>query len=138
MHKGLSKLSKQHYQVALALLSRRGRWLVARRSPDVHLGGLWEFPGGKCEPGESPTTAAVRELLEECGVEAEAIRALRPLECEYDDRTVTLHPVLCEWRSGEARPIDNEEIRWVTLSELRRLDVPAVNREILREIEFIA
>jgi len=131
-------LSPPSFDVALALVYRRSRWLVAKRSDDCHLGGLWEFPGGKCEPGETPIQAALRELREECGIEAEARKVMPAFECEYEDRRVSITPVVCEWKSGEARPIASDECRWATLAELRRLDMPAVNAEILRELALVA
>ncbi|TWT40988.1 CTP pyrophosphohydrolase [Phycisphaerae bacterium RAS1] len=117
--------------VALAIIRRDGLWLVARRPRDVHLGGLWEFPGGKCETGETPAEAAVREALEECGVVVAADRTLASIRCDYGDRVIDLAPVACRWVSGEARPLASEECGWVTTEELRRLAMPEVNAAIL-------
>ena len=128
-------MSKPTFEVALALVYRGTRWLVARRRPDAHLGGLWEFSGGKCEPGERSTQAAVRELHEERGVHAVAERALDPILHEYPERCVNITPVICRWLSGEAQPRGNETCRWVTLAELRRLEMPPVNAEIIRQLE---
>jgi mutator protein MutT len=128
-------MSKPRYEVALALLHRDARWLIARRHHSAHLGGLWEFPGGECEPGEHTTTAAIRELREECGVQAVAERALQPVFHEYPDRCVNLTPVICRWLSGEAQPLGSEDCRWVALGELRRLEMPPVNAEIIRRLE---
>lgn len=124
--------------VALALIVHQGRWLVARRRPDAHLGGLWEFPGGKCQPGEPPQNAAVREAREECGIEVEALRVMPTFSHDYGDRIVHLTPVVCQWLSGEPMALDSEECRWATLSEIRRLEMPAVNHDILRELELHA
>lgn len=126
-----SRVSKPHFDIALALVARNGRWLVARRHANVHLGGMWEFPGGKMEPGESPADAAMRELLEECDVRADYECLLDPVFCEYDIRTVMLHPVICRWRSGEAKPLGSAECRWVTLDELSTLAMPPVNATIV-------
>ena len=131
-------MSKPRFEVALALVQHGSRWLVAQRQPDAHLGGRWEFPGGKREPGESAEQTALRELREECGIEAVAHRTLAPLECEYEDRIVTLTGVVCAWSGGEAKPLESEECRWVTLPQLRELDMPAVNAALIREITFVA
>lgn len=128
-------VSKPVHAVALALVHRSGRWLVARRHEDTHLGGQWEFPGGKVGRGEDVRAAALRELHEECGVDADIETELAPLRCEYDDRVVDLHPFVCRWTAGEARAIASQECRWMTLGEIRRLDMPAINTEIIREIE---
>ncbi len=131
-------MSKPVHDVALAALERNGRWLVAKRRPDSHLGGLWELPGGKMLPGEDAKSAAVRELEEECGVRAVALRAFEPVECEYDDRVVRLHLVLCRWVCGEPEPIENDGCAWVTLAEMRRLAMPEVNALLIRELELWA
>lgn len=124
-------MDKPFFEVALAVVVREARWLVARRRADVHLPGVWEFPGGKCEAGESPDRAALRELREECAVEAVVERVLEPRECDYGDRTVRLTPVLCRWTGGEGEALHSDECRWVTGEELRCLAMPAVNAGIV-------
>lgn len=119
--------------VAIALLCRNGCWLVARRRKNAHLGGQWEFPGGKIEVGETPEETATRELLEECDVQARPLRRLDVVRFNYVDRCVELTPILCEWVAGEAHPVGSDECRWVTDDELRLLDMPAANAEIIAE-----
>ena len=128
-------MSKPVIDVAVALVHRDARWLVARRHPDTHLGGLWEFPGGKCQPDERPAAAAIRELHEECGIHAMVERTLEPILHEYPDRYVNITPVLCCWQAGEAQSLGNEAIRWVSLGELRRLEMPPVNADIVRQLK---
>jgi mutator protein MutT len=128
-------VSKPLIHVAVALVCRDGRWLVARRRHDAHLPGLWEFPGGKRRESEAPAETATRELREECGVDAVAEHSFEALCCEYADRSVSIAPVVCRWRSGEARPLGNAECRWVSLAELHRLEMPPINAEIVRQIE---
>lgn len=125
-------MAKTSLNVALALVHRDGAWLVARRQHDAHLGGLWEFPGGKCLPNEAPAAAAVRELYEECGVCATPRSVLRPVRWEYADRVVHLTPVLCCWRAGEPQALASQACRWVSDRELDALEMPAVNVEIIR------
>lgn len=95
---------------------------------------MWEFPGGKCEPQESATQAALRELHEECGIEATAERELSELPCDYGDRIVILVPVMCQWRKGVPTPLASQECRWVTIEEMRALDMPTVNADILKAV----
>ena len=132
---GLSSVSKPVLRVAVALVHRGGSWLVARRHDDAHLGGLWEFPGGKRLTDESAESAALRELIEECGVDAQAERVLDSVIHEDEQRHVTITPVICQWQAGAARPIASLECRWVTLAEMRRLEMPPANGEIIRQLK---
>lgn len=124
-------MSRRVLDVALALVQREGRLLVARRHAAAHLGGLWEFPGGKQEPGESAQEAAVRELMEECAVQATPLAVLATLACDYGDRLVHLTPVVCRWQAGDGEALGNAECRWVTLAEIVQLDMPEINATIL-------
>ncbi len=126
-------MSKPVHRVALALVHDGPLWLVARRLPHAHLGGLWEFPGGKCGPGETAAEAALRELREECGIEAEPQHELAERSCEYEDRIVHLLPVICRWARGTPRPLGSAECRWVTADELATLAMPAVNADLVRQ-----
>lgn len=127
-------MSKLLLEVAIAIVRRNARYLVARRHDHAHLGGLWEFPGGKIDPNESPEAAAVRELREECGVTAAPFARLDPVRFEYADRIVTLTPICCEWQAGDAKPLASQECAWMSLDELSSLDMPAANEAILGEL----
>jgi mutator protein MutT len=122
-------------EVAIAALVRDGRWLVALRHRDSHLGGLWEFPGGKRAAGESAAEAALRELREECDVEGRVVAELDAIVHEYPDRRVRMTPVLCVWVCGEATPRASQECRWVSHDELLRLPMPAANAALLRRLK---
>jgi 8-oxo-dGTP diphosphatase len=125
-------MSERMVEVAVALVHRHGFWLVARRPQSAHLGGLWEFPGGKIQPGEAPVEAALRELHEECGVHAAAERTLPTFRHDYDECTVQLTPIVCRWVAGEPAALASQECRWVDLAELRELAMPAMNAEVIR------
>ncbi|MDX2200447.1 MAG: (deoxy)nucleoside triphosphate pyrophosphohydrolase [Phycisphaerae bacterium] len=127
----MSASSRKTLLVAIAIVRRDARWLVARRHDHAHLGGLWEFPGGKIEPNETPEQAAVRELLEECGLHAAPRSRLPAVEFDYPERHVTVIPVRCEATAGRASAIGSAEVRWVSDDELRSLDMPAANSPIL-------
>jgi len=129
--------SEATLQVGLALIrDDRGRWLVSRRAADVHLGGLWEFPGGKPEAGETPEAAAVREALEEVGLTVKPIRQLNPVNHQYDSRRVLLFPVVCEWISGRLELVSSavSETRWVETRDLIALPMPKANRQIIVQL----
>jgi mutator protein MutT len=120
--------------VAIALVWRGERVLVTRRLAGAHLGGLWEFPGGKLRGEETPDAAAEREVLEETGVRAQARSRRAPIEWRYPERTVRLHPVDCEWIQGDGEPRGVAELRWATVAELAELEFPAANALLIAEL----
>lgn len=121
-------------EVAAGLvLDEAGRLLACRRPEGKHLGGKWEFPGGKVEIGESPAAALVRELEEELGVTVEIGRALTPVVWDYGRGPIRLHPFVCRIVAGEVHPHEHEEIRWCESEELPALDWAAADVPILAE-----
>src|SRR5580704_5704600 len=108
--------------------------LIARRMPDAHLPDVWEFPGGKCEPGESTRDAAVREALEEVGVAVTPIEEWPAITHVYTDRIVTLHPWLCRAASANAQALGSQEVRWVNRDALEDYEFPPANRPLLDRI----
>jgi 8-oxo-dGTP diphosphatase len=117
--------------VTAAVVRRGGAYLVTRRLKGTHLEGLWEFPGGKCEPGESSVECLVRELREELGCGASIGPELLSTSHDYGDRTIQLHFFRCELE-GEPQPLLGQEIRWVPRAELRALDFPPADDELIR------
>ncbi|QDZ09097.1 (deoxy)nucleoside triphosphate pyrophosphohydrolase [Sphingomonas panacisoli] len=111
--------------VAAALIDAEGRVLMARRPAGKQHAGLWEFPGGKVEPGEAPKAALVRELREELGVEIDP-DALDPVAFSESlgERHLVLLLYRCRSWRGEPRALDAAEIRWVAAGDLTALDMP--------------
>jgi 8-oxo-dGTP diphosphatase len=119
--------------VAGLILDPAGRLLACKRPEGKHLGGKWEFPGGKVEEGEDPVAALVRELEEELGIFVEAGKALTPVVWDYGRGPIRLHPFVCTVASGEPHPHEHEEIRWCRAEELGALDWAAADVPILEE-----
>lgn len=110
--------------------------LIARRLPGGAMGGLWEFPGGKIEAGETIEECIVREIREELDVTVEIDRHLITVEHTYDDFSLTLTVYLCRLNppTSEPRAIAASEIRWVSLAEIDRYNFPAANKEIIKAL----
>ena len=120
---------------ALALIERGGRYLICRRRPGGFLGGFWEFPGGKREPGESWTACLRREVREELGVSITAVTPLCRLRHRYPGRpTFLFHVFRCRIARGRPRPLASQAIRWVAPRALSRYRFPPANRALLARL----
>jgi len=120
-----------HFEIAVGICRKRGRILVARRREEGLLGGLWEFPGGKIEPGERSDEAVRRELLEEAGIEVEVGEKVAVVRHRYSHFSVRLHAHLCRWKRGRAEARASAAVRWMKPAGLDSLAFPAANRRIL-------
>jgi mutator protein MutT len=118
-------------RVAAAIIRRESKILISRRFDDVHLPGLWEFPGGKVLPGESLQAALIREIREELGVDVAVHNEVLTTEHQYPTKTVQLHFFNCSIRSGEPQIIEVADLKWVTPSELRGFQFPEADRELI-------
>lgn len=116
------------------LFDARQRVLIAQRAAQRHQGGLWEFPGGKVEPGECVEVALARELREELGIEVQSSQPLLQVAHDYGDRRVLLDVRQVERFSGQPRGLENQPIAWVELSALDQYAFPAANRAIVVKI----
>jgi len=124
--------------VALALVQKDGRWLVSKRGEGRVFAGLWEFPGGKMKPGETPCQAAVRETREETGLLVEPVADLGTLETGHAGQKILLHLVECRLSPGAPRRSDAGpraaavvEMAWVSPDRLRTLPMPPANARII-------
>ncbi len=119
--------------VAVAVIWRDDRLLIARRPEHAHQGGLLEFPGGKVEPGETVGQALVREIAEETGL-AVPLDSLQPvigIRHDYGDKRVFLDVWQTSAATGVAEGREGQPVHWMRLDELRDHDFPAANRAIL-------
>ena len=117
--------------VTAAVIERNGCFLVTKRQRGVHLGGLWEFPGGKCEPGEDHAACLARELKEELAVAVRVGDELFATTHAYSDRAVELHFIRCELL-GDPSPQVGQEVRWVSRADLAMLEFPPADAELIR------
>ncbi|THI86002.1 MAG: 8-oxo-dGTP diphosphatase MutT [Nitrospira sp. CG24A] len=122
-------------EVAAGLVYRDGRYLIARRNPGVHLAGFWEFPGGKCESGETMEECLQRELFEELGIRIDVPIPFQIIRHEYEEKTVELHFFRCRIETGQATAIDCAEIRWVWPQELGNFEFPPADRPIIEALQ---
>jgi A/G-specific adenine glycosylase len=130
-----SRRQVPHYDVAAAVTVRDdGAVLVAKRNTDAMLGGLWEFPGGKCEDGESLAECLAREMREELGVEVEVGEPLTVVPHAYTHFRITLHAFWCRLRSGEPRCLDCAAFRWVNPQDLDELPMSRVDRKVAHSL----
>lgn len=116
--------------VAAAVIERDGCYLLTRRLKGTHLAGRWEFPGGKCDPGESHAECLVRELREELDVGVDVGPLVLSTVHAYDDRVVSLHFYTAELR-GEPRPQLGQEMRWTRREDLTALDFPEADAALI-------
>jgi A/G-specific adenine glycosylase len=128
------KLSLEKLEVVVAVIERNGRFLFQQRPPGGLLAGLWEFPGGKLEPGESLSAALRREVREELGAEIRNVRRLTTVRHAYTRFQVTLHAFACDLAGGsKLRP--GPPRRWLSLSSLRRYPLPSGS---VRIVDYLA
>jgi mutator protein MutT len=123
-------------QAAIGLIERRGRYLICQRRAGGFLGGYWEFPGGKREPGESWEACLRRELREELGIAVRAVRRFGTLRYRYGERPVTFRVFRCAVAQGRPRPLEARALRWVPPGSLRRYRFPPANRRLIARLAF--
>jgi mutator protein MutT len=120
--------------VAAGLVFRDGKLLIALRHDDAHLGGLWEFPGGKREREESFEECLVRELREELGIEVEIRDLIETDTHAYPERTVRLKFFRCAWKANEPQTLGCAAFKWVSAQELKDFEFPAADAVLLERL----
>ena len=121
--------------VSAGLIFRAGKLLITQRKPGDHLGGLWEFPGGKREPRESFEVCLERELMEELGVVVEIRELIGRVTHRYPEKTVRLHFYRCAWLKHEPEPIGCNALAWIDRDHLDRYAFPPADAQLLRKLE---
>ena len=121
--------------VAAVITNKHSEILIARRLPGAQQGGLWEFPGGKLEPGETPAQALHRELLEELGIRISTFNPLLTVHHQYPDKVVFLDVWHVRKWQGKARGMEQQPICWVTPIQLGDYDFPEANWPVIRALQ---
>ena len=120
-----------HHDIAVGVVTHGERVLLVRRPESGLLGGLWEFPGGRCVSGEAPEVGVRRQLRERFGVEVAVGGILAPVAHAFTHRRVTLHPYRCDADHARVAPAYHVEHRWVALGEVPSLPLPRAHQKIL-------
>lgn len=124
-----------HYHIVVGLICKDQQVLIQRRPESGLLGGLWEFPGGKIETGETGETALLREVMEETGLEVGLGEKIGTIQHAYTHFKITLTAWFCDWIEGEAQTHAASENRWVSMAELKQFAFPKANLKILELIQ---
>ncbi len=123
--------------VAAAVIVRDGRVLLTRRMEGQHLAGMWEFPGGKLESGESPEETLVRECREECGVEVEVGDIFEVTHHRYPEKDVLLLFYRCRLVAGEVQHLQVADHAWVSPSDLERYPLPPADERVVERLRAL-
>ena len=127
-------LAVKPIDVAAGLVFHQQKILITQRLKGSHLAGLWEFPGGKREPGETFEDCLVRELREELGIEVSLGRAFEEITHDYPGKTVHLKFFLCRLAKGEPRTIGCAAYEWATKERLVKRDFPSADERLLERL----
>ncbi len=119
-----------HYDIAAGVIWKKNRILIDQRKAEGLLGGLWEFPGGKREPGETLEECVVREVREEVGVEVKVLGKIAAVDHAFSHFRITLHAFNCKFISGKPRPIGCAAVKWIHLEDVDRYPFPKANHKV--------
>lgn len=130
----LKRKAEIFIEVSAGLVFRDGKLLITRRHAEAHLGGFWEFPGGKREPHETFELCLARELREELGIEVQIGEVIESLIHSYPEKTVKLKFFRCRWKRHEPQPLDCLDFKWVSAEELGDYSFPAADARLLKRL----
>jgi mutator protein MutT len=120
--------------VSAGLVFCSGKLLITQRHADAHLGGLWEFPGGKREAGETFEDCLTRELREELGIGVEVGELFADATHAYPEKSVQLKFFVCRIVAGEPQPLGCAALKWVTRADLMAHEFPAADATLLQRL----
>jgi A/G-specific adenine glycosylase len=132
--KKVVKKKLPHYDIAAAIIRKRNKILITQRPHDGMLGGLWEFPGGKLERGESLEACAKREIMEELGIEIEVGNLFLSVNHSFTHFKITLHAFDCTHTKGRIKKLGIADYRWIKTEELTHFAFPKADRVIIEKL----
>jgi mutator protein MutT len=124
----------QPIEVSAALIFQEGKLLITQRHAGAHLGGLWEFPGGKREPDETFEQCLIREIREELGVEISVGKLFESVTHAYPEKTVHLKFFVCRLERGEPGLRGCAAFKWISATELDNYQFPAADTKLLEKL----
>jgi A/G-specific adenine glycosylase len=129
-----AKRKLPHHEIAVGIIWKRGRILIARRPAEKLLGGLWEFPGGHREKNETLEKCVAREVCEELGIKIAMVEKFAEIDHAYSHFKITMVAFQCRWVSGRPRAIGCTTWKWIAPSALSQHAFPAANRKIIAQL----
>jgi len=129
--------AKKIIEVSAALIFRDGKLLITQRHAKSHLGGLWEFPGGKREGVETFEQCLVREIREELGVEIAIGELFEEISHDYAEKSVRLKFFICKIISGEPQPLDCAAVKWIAHEGLNTHEFPAADARLIERLSRV-
>jgi len=127
--------AKKVVEVSAALVFRGGKLLITQRHAGTHLGGLWEFPGGKRESSETFEQCLIREIREELGVEISVCSLFDEISHDYPEKSVRLKFFICRLEAGEPQPLACAAVKWSEPTELSAHEFPAADAQLLAKLK---
>ena len=118
----------------VALIRRDKSFLISQRLEEDSFGSLWEFPGGKKNPGETFEQCVAREVNEEIGIQVAVHEKFMEIKREYHEKIIWLNFYLCSLLSGEPRPVECQKVLWADLDRLSDFDFPPANERVIRKL----
>ena len=123
-----------HYQVTAGVIQKGTKILISQRRANDEFGGLWEFPGGKVEQGESLEECLIREIFEELNIQITIKKYLFNVEHIYNKLKITLHIFLCQHKKGTPECRDVQDWQWINFSNIDDYRFPAADKEVIRKL----
>lgn len=123
------------FNVSIAVILDQGRFLIQKRPSKGHLAGMWEFPGGKIENGESPRQAVIRECREELNTSIKIMKELKTVSHTYTHFKIKLNVFLCAIKRGQPKGMNRQPIQWITINQIETYPFPGANHKFFPELK---